>query len=259
MLTVVKIGGKILEDAQAQKEFCTQFAQIPSPKILIHGGGRTATTIAEKLGVETQMIEGRRVTSTEMLEVAVMVYAGLTNKSIVANLQALKCQAIGLCGADLDLIRAEKRPTEATNYGWVGDVKKVNAQALQSLLNLGSTPVIAPLTHDGKGQLLNTNADTIASEIASSLTDYEEVRLIFVFEKKGVLENIEDENSYFETLSYAQYQAQKQAGSIHEGMIPKLDNGFATLQKGVKEVIIGQLPKDNDIEKMIGTRLELSV
>ncbi len=255
MLNIVKIGGKILEDTQTQKDFCSQFALIPSPKILIHGGGRTATALAEKLDIKTEMIDGRRITSSEMLEVAVMVYAGLTNKTLVANLQALKCQALGICGADLDLIRAEKRPIKAIDYGWVGDVKKVNSQALQSLLNLGNTPVIAPLTHDGKGQLLNTNADTIASEIASSLTDNQEVRLIFVFEKKGVLEDIENQDSYLKTLSYAQYQAQKQAGNIHEGMIPKLDNGFAALQKGVKEVIIGQLPTDNNVENMVGTRL----
>lgn len=256
MLNVVKIGGKILEDNQAQKNFCSQFAQLPSPKILVHGGGRTASSIAEKLGIESQMKEGRRITSTEMLSVAIMVYAGLTNKNLVAQLQAFQCQAIGICGADLDLIRAEKRAIKDIDYGWVGDIKKINTQALQSLISLGNTPVIAPLTHNGQGQLLNTNADTIASEIAVSLINNQEIRLVFVFEKKGVLEDIENENSYLKTLSYAEYQAKKQAGKVHEGMIPKLDNGFAALQKGVKEVIIGQLPTGEDIANMVGTRLK---
>lgn len=258
MLTILKIGGKLLENSDTQAIFCSDFVKINLPKVLVHGGGRTATQVAESMGIATQMIEGRRITSPEMLQVAVMVYAGLANKGLVAQLQALGCLSAGLCGADFNLIQAQKRPPQPIDYGLVGDVKSVNEKILENLLSQGVTPVIAPITHDQAGQLLNTNADTIASSLASALAANQATRLVFIFEKKGVLENIHDEESYIKTLNYTQYQDLRAAHIIHEGMVPKLENGFAALHQGVQEVIIGQLPSNGDIENMQGTRLVAS-
>ncbi len=255
MLTIIKIGGKLLEQPDTQAVFCKDFVKINCPKVLVHGGGRTATQVAEKMGIVSQMLEGRRITSPEMLQVAVMVYAGLANKGLVTQLQALGCLSVGLCGADFNLIQAQKRPTQPIDYGLVGDVKAVNERILENLLSQSVTPVIAPITHDQAGQLLNTNADTIAASLASALATKQATRLVFVFEKKGVLEDINQEESYFKTLSHAQYQSLKAAHIIHEGMLPKLENGFAALRNGVREVIIGQLPADGGVENMIGTRL----
>ena len=237
-LTIVKVGGKIVEDQELLSTFLKDFALIAGDKILIHGGGHSATLIAEKLGIETKMVEGRRITDEEMLKVATMVYAGLVNKKIVAQLQKLKVDAIGLTGADMNLILAEKRPVIGIDYGYAGDVKKVNALAFIELLKQNYLPVIAPLTHDGNGNLLNTNADTIAAETAKALAFDYSVRLIYCFEKRGVLLNESDEESIIPVLDYELFQQYKDEGIIKSGMIPKLDNAFRAIASGVKEVII---------------------
>ena len=237
-LTIVKVGGKIVEDQELLTTFLKDFALLAGDKILIHGGGHSATRMAEKLGVETKMVEGRRITDAEMLKVATMVYAGLINKNIVARLQKLKIDAIGLTGADMNLILSEKRPVKEIDYGFAGDVKKVNALAFLELLKQNYLPVIAPLTHDGNGNLLNTNADTIASETAKALAFDYYVRLIYCFEKKGVLLNESDEESVIPVLDYELFQQYKDEGIIKSGMIPKLDNAFRAIASGVKEVII---------------------
>ena len=252
-LTIVKVGGKIVEDSESLSIFLSDFALIAGDKILVHGGGRSATLLAEKLGIKTVMVDGRRITDSEMLKVVTMVYAGLVNKNIVAQLQKLRIDAIGLTGTDLNLILSEKRPVKDIDYGFAGDVKKVNAQAFLELLKLNYLPVIAPITHDRKGNLLNTNADTVATEIAKSLTFDYYVRLIFCFEKGGVLLNEADENSVIPDLNYELYQQYKNEGIIHGGMIPKLDNAFQAIAAGVKEVII---TKASDFKKGKGTLIK---
>ncbi|WP_167618222.1 acetylglutamate kinase [Maribellus sediminis] len=237
-LTVIKVGGKVVEEDGSLNALLDQFKKISGNKLLVHGGGRTATLIAENLGIETQMVEGRRITSAEMLEVVTMVYGGLVNKKIVAGLQARGMNAIGLTGADFNLIEAHKRPVKDIDYGFVGDVDDVNVSELRLLINENVVPVVAPLTHDGKGQLLNTNADTIASELATELANYFNVYLFYCFEKKGVLKNPADEQSIIYELSAQQFREYANEGVISEGMIPKLDNGFRAKQKGVKEVLI---------------------
>jgi len=204
----------------------------------VHGGGRSATDIAEKLGVESRMIDGRRVTNAEMLKIVTMVYAGLVNKNIVAEMQALKLDSIGLTGADMNLILSVKRPVGEIDYGYVADVKEVNAPVLIDLINNGFVPVIAPLSHDGNGTLLNTNADTIASEVARVLAFDFNVRLIYCFEKRGVLLDENDENSVISLLDKELYAQYREEGVIKEGMIPKIDNAFQALASGVKEVVI---------------------
>jgi len=240
ILRVVKIGGNILDDARRLHEFLVSFAALPSPKILVHGGGKIATQLAEKLGIPQTMIEGRRVTDSETLRIAVMVYGGLANKQLVASLQALDCPAIGVCGADGDLMRAHKRKNTPIDYGFVGDIETVNAPLIDRWLGQGLTPVVAPLSHDGQGQLLNTNADTIAQEIAQAMSSAFHVELIFGFEKSGVLLDVNDPDSRIATLDLEQYQALRSKGIITAGMIPKLDNAFSALKKGVRKVIIGQ-------------------
>jgi acetylglutamate kinase len=237
-LTIIKVGGKIVEDPDSLIAFLKDFSRIAGDKILVHGGGREATQLAEKLGVETKMMDGRRITDAEMLKVVTMVYAGLVNKNIVAQLQNLRIDAIGLTGADMNLIVSNKRPVKDIDYGFVGDVRKVNASALLELLKQNYTPVIAPITHDGEGNLLNTNADTIAGETAKALAFDCNVRLIYCFEKKGVLMNEADEGSIIPVLDYELFQQYKSEGVIQGGMIPKLENAFQALQAGVKEVII---------------------
>ncbi len=237
-LTIIKVGGKVVEDPSALNTLLDQFVRISGYKLLVHGGGNTATEVAEKLGIETQMVEGRRVTSRSMLEVVTMVYGGLVNKKVVAQLQARGCNAIGLSGADLNLISARRRDVKDVDYGFVGDVDDVNSSELRLLINENVVPVIAPLTHDGKGQLLNTNADTIAAELAGELANYFSVYLFYCFEKKGVLLNPEDDSSLLHELStseFIQYQNEK---VINSGMIPKLENGFRAKKQGVKEVLI---------------------
>jgi len=237
-LTIVKVGGKVVEEPESLKAFIKDFASIAGQKILVHGGGRSATAIAEKLGIETKMVDGRRITDNEMLNVVVMVYGGLVNKNIVAQLQALNKQAIGVTGADLDLVRAVKRPVKEIDYGCVGDVKAVNSQQLEELIKNGVIPVVAPLTHDGQGQMLNTNADTMAAELAKAFAQNFRVQLVYCFEKKGVLHNPEDDNAVIANLTHNAFEEHKASGVINDGMIPKLDNGFSSLKQGVAGVVI---------------------
>ncbi len=237
-LTIIKVGGKVVEDAESLNALLDQFIKFSGNKILVHGGGRTATEIAAKLGIETEMVEGRRITGKSMLDVVTMVYGGLVNKKIVAGLQAHGCNAIGLTGADLNLISARKRPVQEIDYGFVGDIVDVNSSELRMLIGENVVPVIAPLTHDGKGQLLNTNADTIAAELASELANYFSVYLFYCFEKKGVLLNPDDESTIIPELDTEKFQLYQQEGIINTGMIPKLDNGFRAKRNGVKEVLI---------------------
>ena len=237
-LTVVKVGGAILEDAVSLSGFLDRFVALPGLKILVHGGGRAATSLAAKLGVESTMVEGRRITDAETLDIVTMVYGGLVNKNTVAALQARNCNAAGFTGADINLVKARKRPVAEIDYGFVGDITAVQSGAFANLLQLGITPVVAPLTHDGNGQFLNTNADTMASAIAIAMSTLYEVTLIFCFEKPGVLLNADDDTSVIPQLSAGLYQSLKEQKIIHSGMIPKLDNSFAALQQGVKQVII---------------------
>lgn len=237
-LTIVKVGGKVIEDPDALNVLLKDFSLIAGYKILIHGGGKMATELARRLGVESKMVNGRRITDEETLKIATMVYAGLVNKQIVAQLQALRVDAVGLTGADMNLILSRKRPVTDIDYGFVGDIKEVNFRTLSELLNQSYTPVLAPLTHDGEGNLLNTNADTIAAETARALAYDFNVRLIYCFEKKGVLMDENNENSVIQNLDRELYQQYKEEGIIKEGMIPKLDNAFCARASGVQEVII---------------------
>lgn len=237
-LTIIKVGGKVVEDSQSLNLLLDQFQKISGYKILVHGGGNTATEIAGKLGIETKMVEGRRITDAAMLDVATMVYGGLVNKKVVAGLQARNCNALGLTGADLGLVRAKKRPVQDIDFGYVGDVEEVNSRELRLLLKETVVPVIAPITHDGKGQLLNTNADTIASEIATELSAFYNVFLFYCFEKKGVLLDQNDETSVIFELDQMLFEQYKNEGIINAGMIPKLENAFRSKRKGVKEVLI---------------------
>jgi len=252
LISIVKVGGKVVEEPESLNDFLDQFNKISSHKILVHGGGRTATKIASRLGIESNMVEGRRITDANMLEVITMVYGGLINKQIVAALQARGSNALGLTGADLNLISAGKRPVKEIDYGFVGDIEDVNSRELRMLLNENVVPVIAPVTHDGKGNLLNTNADTIASELAVELSGYFDVRLIYCFEKKGVLIEPKDETSVIYELDTELFEKYTQAKIISEGMIPKLHNGFRAKRNGVKEVLITNA---KSIASGVGTRL----
>ncbi len=255
-LTIVKVGGKVVEDKDSLEQLLAQFSQIRGKRILVHGGGLLATNLAEKLGIETQMVEGRRITNAATLEVVTMVYAGLVNKNIVAGLQAKGCNAIGLTGADLNVIRAVKRPVKNIDYGYVGDIMGVNTSELRMLLNEEVVPVMAPITHDGKGQLLNTNADTIAADLAIELSNYYTVNLFYCFDKKGVLLNPDDENSVISELNYDRFKELQRKGVINEGMIPKLDNGFSAMKNGVSQVLI---TNPFLISMARGTRLSLKI
>lgn len=237
-LTIVKVGGKIVEEEASLKQLLSDFNSISGNKILVHGGGRSATAMAARLGIETKMVDGRRITDQAMLEVVTMVYGGLVNKKIVAGLQALGCNAIGLTGADLDLIRAKKRAVKDIDYGFVGDVVDVNTSEVRLLLGENVVPIVAPLTHNGYGTLLNTNADTIASELAVAFSKDFAVDLIYCFEKNGVLANPNDDLSVIQMLTRDVYNECKQNGAIAEGMIPKLDNAFNALNNGVSRVMI---------------------
>jgi acetylglutamate kinase len=242
-ITVVKIGGHVIDDDSALSSFLKDFAAIPGLKILVHGGGKVATTMAKQLGLPQTMIEGRRVTDAETLKLITMVYGGLVNKKIVAGLQALGGNALGVTGADSDLIRAKKRATTPIDYGFVGDVEKVNLSVLVNWLGQGLIPVIAPLTHDGHGQILNTNADSIATAVAIELSKKFKVTLLYAFEKSGVLLDVNDESSVIPQLNFEQYQKLKTDHKIFEGMIPKLDNAFLSIRSGVTDVIIGKANK----------------
>jgi acetylglutamate kinase len=244
-LIVVKIGGNIIDDDKKLASFITSFSAIPTKKILIHGGGKLATKLAIELGIEQQMIDGRRITDAETLKVVTMVYAGYINKNIVAQLQAHNCNAIGLSGADANLIAAVKRPMKnGVDYGFVGDVVAAPSVAnWQLLLDNNFVPIIAPITHNNEGQLLNTNADTIAQEVAKALSSIYDVQLIYSFEKSGVLMDADDDDSIIKSITPHYYQALKEQKIIFAGMIPKLDNAFEALNCGVKKVVIGHAEK----------------
>jgi acetylglutamate kinase len=237
-LTVIKVGGKIVEEEATLNQLLADFSAIEGYKVLVHGGGRSATKLAAQLGIESQMVNGRRITDAETLKVVTMVYGGLVNKNIVAGLQAKGVNAMGLTGADMNVIRSVKRPVKDVDYGFVGDVEKVNAELLGNLIRQGVVPVMAPLTHDGKGSMLNTNADTIAGETAKALAELFDVTLVFCFEKKGVLSNADDDDSVIPVITPELFKEYVDKGIIQGGMIPKLDNAFAALEYGVEEVFI---------------------
>ncbi|MDX9919257.1 MAG: acetylglutamate kinase [Paludibacter sp.] len=237
-LTLVKVGGKIVEDSETLKQLLSDFSKIEGHKVLVHGGGRSATALATKLGIESQMVNGRRITDEETLKVVTMVYGGLVNKQIVAGLQAIGVNALGLTGADLNYMRSEKRPVKDVDYGFVGDVKEVNADILADLIARGVVPVLAPLTHDNAGNMLNTNADTIAGEAAKALAKHFEVTLMFCFEKKGVLMSETDDESVIAEITPALFEKYVAEGIINGGMIPKLENSFDAINAGVKQVVI---------------------
>jgi acetylglutamate kinase len=251
-LTIVKVGGKVVEEPELLKELLDDFARITGYKILIHGGGKAATALADRLGLETRMVDGRRITDADMLEVVTMVYGGLVNKKVVAGLQSRNINALGFTGADLDLIRARRRPVVDIDYGFVGDIENTNTRELRLLLNENVIPVIAPLTHDGKGQLLNTNADTIAAQIAIDLAHHYKVLLFYCFEKRGVLSDPLDDESVMPELTEASFVENQELGIISTGMIPKLQNGFRALHNGVSEVLI---TNPRNFSKGRGTRL----
>ena len=238
-ITIVKVGGAVVEDEAQLTQLLKDFAAIEGKKVLVHGGGRRATKVAAALGIESKMVNGRRITDADMLEVVTMVYGGLVNKNLVARLQAAGVNALGLTGADIDVIRSHKRPVkDGIDFGFVGDVEKANGQMLHTLINAGITPVMAPLTHDVQGHILNTNADTIAGETAKALAPYYDVTLIYSFEKKGVLSNPDDDNSVISEITREDFERYKADGTVAGGMIPKLDNAFDAIDAGVKRVII---------------------
>lgn len=239
-LTIIKVGGKIVEEEETLQRLLTDFSAIPGKKLLVHGGGRSATRLAAQLGIESQMVNGRRITDADTLRVVTMVYGGLVNKNIVAGLQFHGVNALGLTGADMNVIRSHKRPVKDIDYGFVGDVDEVNAEFLGKLIHEGVVPVMAPLTHDKEGHLLNTNADTIAGETAKALARLFDVTLIFCFEKKGVLSDENDDDSVIPHLTRADFDNLVTEGIIQGGMIPKLENSFQALEAGVSRVIITQ-------------------
>ena len=240
-LFVIKIGGNVIDSEKNLSAFLDDVANIKGKKILIHGGGKIATRIGEQLGIAPNYTNGRRITDAATIDLVTMVYGGLVNKKIIAQLQAKGCNAIGLTGADANIIPAEKRPVKEIDYGFVGDVKenKINTAILTSLLENSLVPVFAPLTHDEKGQVLNTNADTIASSLAVALSQKYQVRLIYCFEKKGVLENVEDDNSVITLITKDIYKYLLEQHKLFDGILPKIDNAFAAIDNGVQEVIIG--------------------
>lgn len=238
-LTIVKVGGAVVEDETQLTQLLKDFSAISGRKVLIHGGGRRATQVAVSLGIESKMVGGRRITDADMLSVVTMVYGGLVNKNLVARLQANGVNALGLTGADIDVIRSHKRPLkDGIDFGFVGDVDKADGQMLSRLIEAGITPVMAPLTHDGQGNILNTNADTIASETAKALAPFYDVTLIYSFEKKGVLSNPDDDNSVIPTITRADFESYKADGTISGGMLPKIENALSAIDKGVNRVII---------------------
>ncbi len=241
-LTIVKVGGKVVEEASSLNDLLERFAQLEGHKVLVHGGGRSATAMADRLGIATKMVDGRRVTDQAMLEVVTMVYGGLVNKGIVAGLQANGINAIGLTGADLNYMQAVKRPVKEIDYGFAGDIVSVHVDELKLLVEKEVVLVLAPLTHDKKGQMLNTNADTIAAEAAIGFSKYFDVELVYCFEKPGVLKDAEDDNSVIDSLTYSEFKSLQESGAIHDGMIPKLDNSFNAIDKGVSLVRITNIP-----------------
>lgn len=238
-LTIVKVGGAVVEDESQLSQLLTNFSTIPGKKLLVHGGGRRATKVASELGIESKMVNGRRITDAKTLEVVTMVYGGLVNKNLVAQLQACGVNALGLTGADIDIIRSHKRPIKnGIDYGFVGDVDYANGEMLNTLIQANITPVIAPLTHDGHGNILNTNADTMASETAKALAPFFDVTLIFAFEKAGVLQDPDDDNSVIPVINKQLYQQYVEKGIISGGMMPKIENALAAIEAGVSKVVI---------------------
>ena len=238
-LTVVKVGGAVVEDEAQLAQLLKDFSAIEGRKVLVHGGGRRATQVAAKLGIESKMVGGRRITDADMLSVVTMVYGGLVNKNLVSRLQANGVNALGLTGADMNVIRSHKRPLkDGIDFGFVGDVDSVDGAILADFIEKNITPIMAPLTHDGQGNILNTNADTIASETAKALAPYYDVTLIFSFEKKGVLSNPDDDDSVIPTITRADFMRYRDDGTISGGMLPKIENALAAVEAGVKQVII---------------------
>jgi acetylglutamate kinase len=248
-LSIIKIGGNIIEDENSLLDFLKLFSNLEGKKILVHGGGKRATAMASKLGIESKMVHGRRITDAETLEVITMVYGGLVNKNIVAKLQALQIDAIGLTGADVNSIKSEKRPVKEIDFGFVGDVKEVASHSINKLLQADFTPVFCAITHDGKGQLLNTNADTIASQIAIGMSEIYETSIYYCFELNGVLQDFSDKNSVIKLINSKKYQELLNDSIIADGMLPKLENCFDALKNGVHQVKMGNtsmLTKEND-------------
>jgi acetylglutamate kinase len=240
-LYIIKIGGNVLDDEKSLKSFLKDFASIQAPKILIHGGGKIATKLGEQLGIQSNYVKGRRITDAPTLDLVTMVYGGLVNKQIVAQLQSLNCNAMGLTGADGNLIKAVKRPVGDVDFGFVGDIttESVNSTLLYFLLKQNVIPIFAPLTH-ANGSMLNTNADTIASVLAISLSKHFDTRLIYCFEKTGVLRDVNKEDSVITSLNKQLYEKLLKDGALHDGILPKLENAFAAINSGVKEVLIGE-------------------
>lgn len=237
-ITIVKVGGKIVEEEASLARLLDDFSRIEGAKLLVHGGGRSATRLADRLGIESKMVNGRRITDQQTLEIVTMVYGGLVNKNIVARLQAKGVNALGLTGADMNVIHSHKRPVKDIDYGFVGDVDQVNADILAELIHKGIVPVLAPLTHDGEGDILNTNADTIAGETAKALAEHFDVTLIYSFEKKGVLKDADNDDSLIPHLNEQEFKDYVADGTIQGGMIPKLENAFEAIHAGVGKVII---------------------
>ena len=252
-LTIIKVGGKIVENPESLNVLLKDFAAVEGKKLLVHGGGRSATQMAARLGVETKMVDGRRITDEAMLEVVTMVYGGLVNKRIVAGLQALGVNAVGLTGADMNIVLSDKRKVSAVDYGWVGDVKRVNAEAVATLIESGCCPVVAPLTHDGCGHMLNTSVDTMAGEMAKAMAAHYDVTLMFCFEKPGVLADENDDSSLIPTITPAVLDDLKRRGVVSGGMIPKLDNAIACVSAGVESVVITQA--DRIADPYAGTKI----
>ena len=251
-LTVIKVGGKIVEDEETLAQLLKDFSAVEGHKVLVHGGGRSATKIAAQLGIESQMVDGRRITDDNMLRVVTIVYGGLVNKNIVARLQAVGLNALGLTGADMNVIKSHKRPVKTIDYGFVGDVEKCDGSMLAKLIKEGIVPVMAPLTHDGNGCLLNTNADTIAGETAKALAPYFDVTLIYCFEKAGVLLSEDDDNSVIPHIDESSFKDLVEKGVIQGGMIPKIENSIAAVRQGVGRVII---TKADAIDGTKGTKI----
>lgn len=248
-LYIIKVGGNIIDDDQKLKSFLSEFSTIQGKKILVHGGGKLATKLAQDLSIPQQMVDGRRITDAETLKIVTMVYAGLINKQMVAQLNSLGCTSIGICGADANTIVAHKRNHPSIDFGFVGDVDLVNTSMLLTLLNENIHIVFAPITQDENGQLLNTNADTIAQEIAKSMSKNMNTTLVYSFEKKGVMRDVDDETSVIAKIDKAAFQKLKQENAIFAGMIPKLDNAFAAISAGVSKVIIGDAMELNKLVK----------
>ena len=257
-LTVIKIGGNVIDNSEKLHQFLLDFTALPGDKILVHGGGKIATELGVSLGIEPKMVDGRRITDIETLRIVTMVYAGLINKNMVAQLQAKHCNAIGLSGADGNVIKAAKRPVAKIDYGYVGDLNEnsVSAVTLDSLLKSNMVPVLCAITHDGDSQLLNTNADTIASAVAVAMSSLYETRLVYCFEKKGVLRDVDDDASLVNEIRKDDFEALKNEGVVSGGMIPKLHNAFEAISQGVKAVYIGKADELPQIDiQGFGTRL----